>query len=333
MISDRPSRRASGTLSAAKTVSVLVAILASVAATTPAVADETPQAIACTTTVDVAALARALESRKPTGALVWEIGVRGSDCILAITDPSGVWLTGIRADRDPMLVAAEASWAWLHRERATMAAEAEAKAAATALAFRTTEAAANAVPAPVIEAPTAITSAAPTEPSGQRGRVGLGATALNGHTVSTLSAGYAVPLSMRWSAGADGWCSLAPVDSQFLYVDSSKDSSARPGVRVAAVGGFVASTTRWGDLDFGVRGGVAMMWAQASLASDLASVSETAWLPEASVHGRVGVRVGSAEPAIEVGYRAVVGDERVVGPSAWAFAGPTASLSLGWSVE
>jgi hypothetical protein len=51
------------------------------------------------------------------------------------------------------------------------------------------------------------------------------------------------------------------------------------------------------------------------------------------VHGRLGVRFGSAEPAIEIGYRAVVGDEKVVGPSLWAFAGPSASLSLGWSVQ
>ena len=285
--------------------------------------------VACENTVDVAALARALESRRPAAASGWEIGVRASDCMLTITDATGTWLSEIRADRDPMLVAAEASWAWLHRERGLRDAQAAARATASAMALRVSGVAAEAVP-PVVAA---VRNAPKTDAAPKRGRVGLGATSLNGQPVSTLSAGYALPLNRSWSAGADGWCALSPVDSQFLYVNSAEESSARPGVRVASLGGFVATAGRWSGLDFGIRSGVGLMWAHASLVSELAEVSETAWLPEASVHGRVGVRVGSAEPALEFGYRAVVGDDKVVGPSLWAFAGPTASLSLGWRVE
>lgn len=284
----------------------------------------------CTTAVDVAALIRALESRAPAGA-GWEVGVRGSDCIVTVTDGGGVWLSGIRADRETMLVAAEVSWTLLHRARSLEEARLAGRGAADEMAMQARVVGANAAPLAVARLPVSAAVSA-TPPSSAQGRIGLGATALNGHAVSTLTAGYSVPVSAAFRAGAEGWCSLARVDSQFLYVDSSQGSSARPGVQVASVGGFLSSSSRWAGLDVGIRSGLGLVWAQSTLASELASVSESAWLPEASVHGRLGVRVGSAEPAIEVGYRAVVGDEKVVGPSLWAFAGPSASLSLGWSV-
>ena len=285
----------------------------------------------CTTAVDVAALIRALESRAPAGA-GWEVGVRGSDCIVTVTDGGGVWLSGIRADRETMLVAAEVSWTLLHRARSLEEARLAGRGAADEMAMQARVVGANAAPLAVARLPVSAAVSA-TPPSSAQGRIGLGATALNGHAVSTLTAGYSVPVSAALRAGAEGWCSLARVDSQFLYVDSSQGSSARPGIQVASVGGFVSSSSRWAGLDVGIRSGLGLVWAQSTLASELASVSESAWLPEASVHGRLGVRVGSAEPAIEVGYRAVVGDEKVVGPSLWAFAGPSASLSLGWRLQ
>jgi hypothetical protein len=281
--------------------------------------------------VDVAALVRALESRLPAGSAGWEIGVRGSDCIVTVTDGGGVWLSGIRADRETMLVAAEVSWTWLHRARSVEDARTSGRGVADETALQARIVGTSAVPVAIAAQPSAPAPLPPRERA--EGRLGLGATALNGHAVSTLTAGYSVPVSSALRAGAEGWCSLARVDSQFLYVDSSVGSSARPGVQVASVGGFVSSSSRWAGLDFGIRSGLGLVWAQSTLASELASVSESAWLPEASVHGRVGVRFGSAEPAIEIGYRAVVGEEKVVGPSLWAFAGPSASLSLGWSVQ
>lgn len=290
-----------------------------------------PEAVgSCATTVDVAALARALESRKPAGVAGWEIGVRGSDCILTITDAGGVWQSGIRADREPMLVAAEVSWAWLHRERSVRAARVAGETAALDTATRVNDQAAKASVEPVQPAAPMV---APRGVSVQKGRLGIGATALNGRPVSTISAGYSLPVGDGFDAGAEGWCSLAGVGSQFLYVDSAAGTSARADVRVASVGGFIGSSTRLAGLDLGVRSGVALVWAHAALESAIAKVSETAWLPEASVHGRLGFRIGQAEPALEIGYRAVVGDDRVVGPSTWAFAGPSASLSLGWRVE
>jgi len=305
-------------------------LLSAGAAVAPAGAEELASE-ACKTAVDVAALLRALESRLPAGSAGWEIGVRGSDCIVTVTDGGGVWLSGIRADRETMLVAAEVSWTWLHRSRLVEDARTSGRGVADETAQQARIVGTSAVPVAVAAQP----PTPPASPLKQRaeGRVGLGATALNGHAVSTLTAGYSVPVSSAFRAGAEGWCSLARVDSQFLYVDSSVGSSARPGVQVASVGGFVSSSSRWAGLDFGVRSGLGLVWAQSSLASELASVSESAWLPEASVHGRLGVRIGAAEPAIEIGYRAVVGDEKVVGPSLWAFAGPSASLSLGWSVQ
>ncbi len=288
--------------------------------------------VPCTSSVDVAALVRALGSRAPVGSVGWEIGVRGSDCIVTVTDGGGVWPSGIRADRETMLVAAEVSWSWMHRARSLDEARTAGRTLAneTALQARLVETSAT----PVAAAVPPLEPHAPA-PVAERaeGRVGLGATALNGHAVSTLTAGYSVPVSAALRAGAEGWCSLARVDSQFLYVDSSIGSSARPGVQVASLGGFLASSSRWAGLDIGIRSGLGLVWAQSTLESALASVSESAWLPEASVHGRLGVRFGSAEPAIEIGYRAVVGDDKVVGPSLWAFAGPSASLSLGWSVQ
>ena len=258
--------------------------------------------------------------------------MRGSDCIVTVTDGGGVWLSGIRADRETMLVAAEVSWTLLHRARSLEEARLAGRGAADEMAMQARVVGANAAPLAVARLPVSAAVSA-TPPSSAQGRIGLGATALNGHAVSTLTAGYSVPVSAAFRAGAEGWCSLARVDSQFLYVDSSQGSSARPGIQVASVGGFVSSSSRWAGLDVGVRSGLGLVWAQSTLASELASVSESAWLPEASVHGRLGVRVGSAEPAIEVGYRAVVGDEKVVGPSLWAFAGPSASLSLGWRLQ
>ena len=306
-------------------IALLVAMGGSMAA-----ADEVAPVSSCGTTVDVAALGRALESRKPSGAAGWEIGIRSSDCMLTVTDARGVWLSGIRADREPTLVAAEVSWAWLHRERALKSAEAAAEAVATAAAkrVRTEAALAAKVSAPAASEPV---RAAPVEP--QTGQVGFGATALNGRPVRTLSAGYGLPIGAGFVAGAEGWCSLETVASQFVFVDSGLQTSARPEIRVASVGGFIGSSTRLAGLDLGVRSGVALVWAHAALESELATVSDTAWLPEASVHGRMGMRFGNAEPAVEVGYRAVVGDDRVVGPSEWAFAGPSASVSLGWRVE
>jgi hypothetical protein len=281
--------------------------------------------------VDVAALVRALESRVPGGSAGWEIGVRGSDCIVTVTDGGGVWLSGIRADRETMLVAAEVSWTWLHRTRSLEAAQTAGRGVASETLLQARLVGTSAAPLAVAAKPAAAAPPAPRERA--EGRFGMGATALNGHAVSMLTAGYSVPVSSAFRAGAEGWCSLARVDSQFLYVDSSLGSSARPGVQVASVGGFLSSSSRWAGLDVGIRSGLGLVWAQSTLASELASVSESAWLPEASVHGRLGVRFGSAEPAIEIGYRAVVGDEKVVGPSLWAFAGPSASLSLGWSVQ
>ena len=295
-----------------------------------AVAAEASVPTPCTTAVDVAPLIRALESRAPAGG-GWEVGVRGSDCIVTVTDGGGVWLSGIRADRETMLVAAEVSWTLLHRARSLEQARVAGRGAADEMAMQARVVGANAAHSAVARLPVSAAVLA-MPPSSAQGRIGLGATALNGHAVSTLTAGYSVPVSAAFRAGAEGWCSLARVDSQFLYVDSSQGSSARPGVQVASVGGFLSSSSRWAGLDVGIRSGLGLVWAQSTLASELASVSESAWLPEASVHGRLGVRVGSAEPAIEVGYRAVVGDEKVVGPSLWAFAGPSASLSLGWSV-
>ena len=296
------------------------------------VAAQEVQGAPCTSSVDVAALVRALESRAPVGSVGWEIGVRGSDCIVTVTEGGGVWQSGIRADRETMLVAAEVSWSWMHRARSLEEARSfgHRLASETALHARLVEASATPapLPQPAQESPLPSLAQARAE-----GRVGVGATALNGHAVSTLTAGYSVPVSSALRAGAEGWCSLARVDSQFLYVDSSVGSSARPGVQVASVGGFLSSSSRWAGLDVGIRSGLGLVWAQSTLESALASVSESAWLPEASVHGRVGVRFGSAEPAIEIGYRAVVGDEKVVGPSLWAFAGPSASLSLAWSVQ
>lgn len=295
-----------------------------------AVAAEELAPAPCTTAVDVAALIRALGSRAPAG-VGREIGVRGSDCIVTVTDGDGVWLSGIRADRETMLVAAEVSWTLMHRARSLEEARSAGRGAAEAMALQARIVGASAAPL-ATAAKLPVAAAASVAPHGSaEGRVGLGATALNGHTVGTLTAGYSVPVSAAFRAGAEGWCSLARVDSQFLYVDSSLGSSARPGIQVASVGGFVSSSSRWAGLDVGIRSGLGLVWAQSTLASELASVSESAWLPEASVHGRLGVRVGSAEPALEVGYRAVVGDEKVVGPSLWAFAGPSASLSIGWS--
>lgn len=313
------------------------ALLASVllsagAAAAPAGAEELASE-ACTTAVDVAALVRALESRLPAGSAGWEIGVRGSDCIVTVSEGGGVWLSGIRADRETMLVAAEVSWTWLHRARSVEEARTSGRGVADETALQARIVGTSSAPVAVAALPPApVVALAPARDAAE-GRVGLGATALNGQAVSTLTAGYSVPVSSAFRAGAEGWCSLARVDSQFLYVDSSLGSSARPGVQVASVGGFVSSSSRWAGLDFGIRSGLGLVWAQSTLASELASVSESAWLPEASVHGRLGVRIGAAEPAIEIGYRAVVGDEKVVGPSLWAFAGPSASLSLGWSVQ
>lgn len=303
----------------------------SLVASAAAVAAEASAPVPCRTAVDVAALIRALESRAPAGA-GWEVGVRGSDCIVTVTDGGGVWLSGIRADRETMLVAAEVSWTLVHRARSLEQARVAGRGAADEMAMQARVVGESAAPvATAARLPASAAASAPL-PSSAQGRIGLGATALNGHAVSTLTAGYSVPVSGAFRAGAEGWCSLARVDSQFLYVDSSQGSSARPGVQVASVGGFVSSSSRWAGLDVGIRSGLGLVWAQSTLASELATVSESAWLPEASVHGRLGVRVGSAEPAIEVGYRAVVGDEKVVGPSLWAFAGPSASLSLGWNV-
>lgn len=329
-IKPAPQSNAAGRL--AWLVAAICATAGSTVAVAGAVAAEELAPSPCTTGVDVAALVRALESRAPAGSTGWEIGVRGSDCIVTVTDGGGVWLSGIRADRETMLVAAEVSWTWLHRTRSLE----EAHTAGRGVAFETLLQArlvgTSAAPVAVAAQPTApVVALAPARESAE-GRVGLGATALNGHPVSTLMAGFSVPVSSAFRAGAEGWCSLARVDSQFLYVDSSVGSSARPALEVASVGGFLSSTSRWAGLDVGIRSGLGLVWARSSLASELASVSESAWLPEASVHGRLGVRFGSAEPAIEIGYRAVVGDEKVVGPSLWAFAGPSASLSLGWSV-
>lgn len=323
-----PQSSAAGRL--AWVVAAICATGGSLVSFAAAVAAEPSVPTPCTTAVDVAALIRALESRAPAGA-GWEVGVRGSDCIVTVTDGGGVWLSGIRADRETMLVAAEVSWTLLHRARSLEEARLAGRGAADEMAMQARVVGANAAPLAVARLP--VSAAVSTTPlSSAQGRIGLGATALNGHAVSTLTAGYSVPVSAAFRAGAEGWCSLARVDSQFLYVDSSQGSSARPGVQVASVGGFLSSSSRWAGLDVGIRSGLGLVWAQSTLASELASVSESAWLPEASVHGRLGVRVGSAEPAIEVGYRAVVGDEKVVGPSLWAFAGPSASLSLGWSV-
>lgn len=310
----------------------VLSALAATALATPAGAEEVASE-ACTTAVDVAALIRAMESRAPAGSRGWEIGVRGSDCIVTVTESGGVWLSGIRADRETMLVAAEVSWTLLHRARSFEEARLAGRAAADEMALQARVVGMSGAPVAVAAQPAApVVALAPARDAAE-GRVGLGATALNGQAVSTLMAGFSVPVSSAFRAGAEGWCSLARVDSQFLYVDSSVGSSARPGLQVASVGGFVSSSSRWAGLDVGVRSGLGLVWAQSTLASELASVSESAWLPEASVHGRVGVRVGSAEPAIEVGYRAVVGDEKVVGPSLWAFAGPSASLSLGWRLQ
>ena len=309
----------------------VLSALAATALATPAGAEEVASE-ACTTSVDVAALIRAMESRAPAGA-GWEVGVRGSDCIVTVTDGGGVWLSGIRADRETMLVAAEVSWTLLHRARSLEEARAAGRGAADEMAMQARVVGANAATVAVAALPPApVVALAPARDAAEA-RVGLGATALNGQAVSTLMAGFSVPVSSAFRAGAEGWCSLGGVDSQFLYVDSSVGSSARPDLQVASVGGFVSSSSRWAGLDVGVRSGLGLVWAQSTLASELASVSESAWLPEASVHGRIGVRVGSAEPAIEVGYRAVVGDEKVVGPSLWALAGPSASLSLGWRLQ
>lgn len=323
-----PQSSAAGRL--AWVVAAICATGGSLVSFAAAVAAEPSVPTPCTTAVDVAALIRALESRAPAGA-GWEVGVRGSDCIVTVTDGGGVWLSGIRADRETMLVAAEVSWTLLHRARSLEQARVAGRGAADEMAMQARIVGANAAPLAVARLPVSA-AVSTTPPSSAQGRIGLGATALNGHAVSTLTAGYSVPVSAAFRAGAEGWCSLARVDSQFLYIDSSQGSSARPGVQVASVGGFLSSSSRWAGLDVGIRSGLGLVWAQSTLASELASVSESAWLPEASVHGRLGVRVGSAEPAIEVGYRAVVGDEKVVGPSLWAFAGPSASLSLGWSV-
>jgi hypothetical protein len=323
-------RVSSATGGAVWLASVLLTTGATSVVAAPAGAEE-PASEACTRAVDVAALVRALESRLPAGSAGWEIGVRGSDCIVTVTDGGGLWLSGIRADRETMLVAAEVSWTWLHHARSVADAQTSGRGVADETALQARIVGTSAVPAAIAAQP----PTPPVSPPNQRaeGRVGLGATALNGQAVSTLTAGYSVPVSAAFRAGAEGWCSLARVDSQFLYVDSSLGSSARPGVQVASLGGFLSSSSRWAGLDFGVRSGLGLVWAQSTLASELASVSESAWLPEASVHGRLGVRIGAAEPAIEIGYRAVVGDEKVVGPSLWAFAGPSASLSLGWSVQ
>lgn len=324
-----PQSSAAGRL--AWLVAAICATAGLIVAFAAAVAAEESAPAPCTTAVDVAALIRALESRAPAGA-GWEVGVRGSDCIVTVTDGGGVWLSGIRADRETMLVAAEVSWTLLHRARSLEQARLAGRGAADEMALQAGAVGMSAAPVAVAALPPApVVALAPARDAAE-GRVGLGATALNGQAVSTLTAGYSVPVSAAFRAGAEGWCSLARVDSQFLYVDSSQGSSARPGIQVASVGGFVSSSSRWAGLDVGIRSGLGLVWAQSTLASELASVSESAWLPEASVHGRLGVRVGSAEPAIEVGYRAVVGDEKVVGPSLWAFAGPSASLSLGWSV-
>ena len=323
----RVSRATSGAVWLASWLSALAAVTA---VALPAGAEELASE-ACTTSVDVAALVRALESRVPGGSAGWEIGVRGSDCMVTVTDGGGVWLSGIRADRETMLVAAEVSWTWLHRTRSFEEAQTAGRGVASETLLQARRVGTSAAPLAVALKPPAAAPPAPRERA--EGRVGLGATALNGHAVSTLLAGYSVPVSSAFRAGAEGWCSLARVDSQFLYVDSSLGSSARPGIQVASLGGFLSSSSRWAGLDLGIRSGLGLVWAQSTLASELASVSESAWLPEASVPGRLGVRFGSAEPAIEIGYRAVVGDEKVVGPSLWAFAGPSASLSLGWSVQ
>ena len=324
-----PQRVSRATSGAVWLASLLSVPAAATAVALPAGAEELASE-ACTTSVDVAALVRALESRVPGGSAGWEIGVRGSDCIVTVTDGGGVWLSGIRADRETMLVAAEVSWTWLHRTRSLEAAQTAGRGVASETLLQARLVGTSAAPLAVAAKP----AAAPPAPRERaEGRVGMGATALNGHAVSMLTAGYSVPVSSAFRAGAEGWCSLARVDSQFLYVDSSLGSSARPGIQVASLGGFLSSSSRWAGLDVGIRSGLGLVWAQSTLASELASVSESAWLPEASVHGRLGVRFGSAEPAIEIGYRAVVGDEKVVGPSLWAFAGPSASLSLGWSVQ
>lgn len=325
-----PKRVSRATGGAVWLASVLLTAGATSLVAAPAGAEELASE-ACKTAVDVAALVRALESRLPAGSAGWEIGVRGSDCIVTVTDGGGVWLSGIRADRETMLVAAEVSWTWLHRARLVEDARTSGRGVADETAQQARNVGTSAVPVAVAAQPPAPAPLPPRERA--EGRVGLGATALNGQAVSTLTAGYSVPVSSAFRAGAEGWCSLARVDSQFLYVDSSLGSSARPGVQVASLGGFLSSSSRWAGLDFGVRSGLGLIWAQSTLASELASVSESAWLPEASVHGRLGVRIGAAEPAIEIGYRAVVGDEKVVGPSLWAFAGPSASLSLGWSAQ
>jgi hypothetical protein len=150
---------------------------------------------------------------------------------------------------------------------------------------------------------------------------------LNGDVVGVVRGRVGFWGTSASSAGLSGWVALSEVASQYVWRLGEVD--VRGELRVAGLAGSWEHVWPVGPLHLALEGLAGATFARVE-ANELVAQGESAWMPEATLLGRVEWPVGPARFGVEAGYRVVAGDEIVVGPERWALTGPLAGLSFVW---
>jgi hypothetical protein len=285
----------------------------------------------CWPAATAVAVNEALRLRVGPAGAAWRAETRtapGAGCEVWLVGEGAALRAGVDAAQDVDLVAAELAWRLPEFEQlVSRTAALGATAALRAVRVARTVAALASIrreePAPAPRSDVAAEAGRAVPSSG----AAIDVTVLNGDVVGVVRGRLGFWGTSMSSAGLAGWVTLSEVPSQYVW--QLGDAEVRGELRVAGLAGSWVQVWPSGLLHLSVEGQAGATYARAE-ANELVAAAESAWMPEATLLGRLEWPVGPARFGVEAGYRVVAGDEIVVGPERWALTGPLAGLSFVW---